>query len=73
MQGEQGGSEAGEEELAVISNSSVIIALAKICRLDFLEKLFGKILVPEAVWKEVTVEGKPCKAMTDFTLLRFMT
>ncbi len=46
-------------DLIVVSNSSVIIALARICRLDLLEKLFRKIIVPEAVWREVTVEGKP--------------
>ncbi len=46
-------------DLIVISNSSVIIVLARICRLDLLEKLFRKIVVPEAVWKEVTVEDKP--------------
>ena len=46
-------------DLIVVSNSSVIIALARICRLDLLEKLFGKIIVPEAVWREATVEGKP--------------
>jgi len=45
--------------LLVASNSSVIIALAMICRLDLLKKLFKEIVVPEAVWKEVTVEGKP--------------
>ncbi len=42
----------------VVPNSSVIIAPAKIYRLYLLEKLFGKILVPETVWKEITVEGK---------------
>ncbi|MEB3825378.1 MAG: DUF3368 domain-containing protein [Desulfurococcales archaeon] len=46
-------------DLIVVSNSSVIIALARICHLDLLEKLFEKIIVPEAVWREVTVEGKP--------------
>ena len=59
MQAEQRDGEAGKEELLVVSNSSVIIALAKICRLVLLEKLFKKIIVPEAVWREVTVEGKP--------------
>jgi len=49
----------GKEELLVVSNSSVIIAFVKICRLDILEKLFRKILIPEAVWKEITVENKP--------------
>ncbi len=48
-----------EEELLVVSNSSVIIALARICRLDLLEKLFRRALVPEAVWEEITIEGKP--------------
>lgn len=47
-----------KEELLTVSDSSVIIALAKICRLDLLEKLFEEILVPEAVWREIAVEGK---------------
>jgi len=59
LQVEQRSSEAREEELLVVSNSSVIIALARICRLDLLGRLFRRILVPEAVWREVTVEGKP--------------
>ena len=59
MRVEQGSSEVKEEELLVVSNSSVIIALAKVRRLNLLEKLFRKIVVPEAVWKEVVVEGKP--------------
>jgi len=59
LQGKQGNSKAKEKELLVVSNSSVIIALARICRLDLLESLFRKIVVPEAVWREITVEGKP--------------
>jgi len=59
LQVEQRSSEAKEEELLVVSNSSVIIAFARICRLDLLERLFKRILVPEAVWKEITIEGKP--------------
>jgi len=59
LQVEQRSSEAKKEELLIVSNSSVIIALARICRLDLLERLFGRILVPEAVWREITVEGKP--------------
>ncbi len=47
------------ERLLVISNSSVIIALTHVCFLDLLEKLFREIIIPEAVWQEVTVEGKP--------------
>jgi len=59
LQVEQRSSEAKEEELLVVSNSSVIIAFARICRLDLLEKLFKEIVIPQGVWEEVTVEGKP--------------
>lgn len=52
-------SDEARKWVLVVSNSSAIIALAKICHLYLLEKLFGEILVPEAVWKEITVEGKP--------------
>jgi len=45
--------------MLVVSYSSVIIALGKIRRLNLLGKLFKRIIVPEAVWKEITVEGKP--------------
>jgi len=58
LQGKQGNNGV-KEELFVVSNSSIIIALVRISRLDLLEKLFKKVIVPEAVWKEVTVEGKP--------------
>ncbi len=58
LQGKQG-SNGVKEGLLVVSNSSIIIALARICHLDLMEKLFKKVIVPEAVWKEVTVEGKP--------------
>ena len=57
-QGKQG-SNGVKEELLAVSNSSIIIALARICHLDLMEKLFKEVIVPEAVWKEVTVEGKP--------------
>ena len=59
MQRRHENNEVEEEELLVVSNSSVIIALAQVCRLDLLEKLFREILVPKAVWREATVEGKP--------------
>ena len=50
---------ANKMKPVAVSNSSVIVAFAKICRLDILEKLFHEILVPEAVWHETSVEGKP--------------
>ncbi len=41
----------------VISNSSPIIHLAKIGRLDLLKQFFGTITVPQMVWKECTSPG----------------
>jgi len=56
LQGKQRNSEA-EEELLVVSNSSVIIAFARICRLD----LLGEALQEDSrtSWREVTAGGKP--------------
>ena len=41
----------------IVADSSVLIALAKVGRLDLLRDLFGRITVPDAVWGEVTAEG----------------
>lgn len=41
----------------VISNSSPIINLAIIGRLDLIKKFWGRIYVPEAVWEEVVIDG----------------
>ena len=40
--------------MKVVSNASVLIALAKLGIVDPLEKLFGVIIVPPAVFTEVT-------------------
>ena len=39
--------------MIVVSNTTPIISLASIQRLDILEKLFGKIIVAEAVYNEI--------------------
>ena len=41
----------------VISNSSPIIHLAKIGKLDFLKEYFQTIIIPEAVYRECIIEG----------------
>lgn len=38
--------------MKVVSNSSPLIALARISRLEILHELFGEIIVPDAVWRE---------------------
>jgi uncharacterized protein len=42
----------------VVADSSVIIHLAAIGRLDLLQKLHGQILIPPMVWKEVVEDGR---------------
>jgi len=44
--------------LKVVSNSSVLISLSSINRLELLKDKFGKIQVPQAVWTEVVGAGK---------------
>jgi predicted nucleic acid-binding protein len=43
--------------MSVASNSSPLINLARIGLLDLLRKLYGELIVPEAVWHEVVVQG----------------
>ena len=43
----------------MICNATPIILLAKLNKLELLKKLFNKIIIPEAVKKEVVIHGKP--------------
>lgn len=43
--------------MEIVSNSSPIIHLAKIGRLDLLQLLFDTIMIPRAVYRECVVEG----------------
>ena len=40
--------------MIVISDTTPIITLIKINRIDLLEKLFGEVFIPEAVFRELT-------------------
>ncbi|MFH0904859.1 MAG: DUF3368 domain-containing protein [Methanobacteriota archaeon] len=42
----------------IVSNSTVLIYLAKIGKLNLLKKLFKKILIPAEVFNEVVIRGK---------------
>jgi uncharacterized protein len=46
------------ERLVVIADAGPIIALSIVGQLDLLGVLFGTVLVPEAVYGEVVVQGK---------------
>ncbi len=41
----------------IVSNSSALINLARIGRLDILQQLYVEVTIPRAVWHEVVVEG----------------
>jgi len=45
--------------MIIISDSSPLISLAVIGKLDLLEKLYKEIYVPNAVYEEVTLKNKP--------------
>jgi len=42
----------------VIADSSCLIGLSKIGQLNILPQLFGKIIIPEAVYHEVVIRGE---------------
>ncbi|MFM8932751.1 MAG: DUF3368 domain-containing protein [Gemmataceae bacterium] len=44
--------------MILVADSSALIALAAWDALHLLEKLFGKVVVPEAVFREITSPGK---------------
>ena len=43
--------------MVVVSNASPLIYLAAIKRLDILEQIFGTILIPPSVYREIVVVG----------------
>jgi predicted nucleic acid-binding protein len=44
--------------MSIVSNASPLINLARIGKLDLLPRLYGELTVPEAVWREVVLEGQ---------------
>ena len=43
--------------MIIVSDTTPIISLIKINRLDLLQKLFGETLIPEAVYRELTTNA----------------
>lgn len=44
--------------MPIVADSSVIIHLAAIGRLDLLRQMYGAVILPPAVWDEVVVQGR---------------
>lgn len=51
--------------MIVVSNSSPIMNLAAIGRLDLIKHKFGKVVIPDAVWRELVIDGKGKKGVED--------
>lgn len=49
----------------VVSNSTPLIALSKINRLNIIKELFGSIIIPDAVFSEITTDKKGRAGKTD--------
>ena len=49
--------------MLIIADSSALVALALCNGLELLDRLFAEIRVPQAVYDEVIVEGKPAAQM----------
>jgi predicted nucleic acid-binding protein len=45
--------------MVIVSDASPIIALAICKQLDLLDKLFGQVYIPQAVFHELTIPNKP--------------
>lgn len=60
--------------MIVVSNSSPLVYLAALSDFELLPKLFGKILIPPAVWREVVdqAEGLPVCAAVKGALGRWL-
>ena len=43
--------------MIVVSDTSPIINLAMISRLDLLPALFGEVVIPQQVFEEITIQG----------------
>lgn len=59
--------------LKVVSNASPLIYAAKIGFLEAMEKLYGKILIPPAVYIEVVEEGAKKKAADSLVIKEAVT
>ena len=44
--------------MIVVSNATPLISLAKINKIHLLRLMYGTLYIPEAVYKEIVLEGK---------------
>lgn len=44
--------------MIVVADSTPIIALCRVGRLALLRQVFGRIVIPDAVWNEIVIDGQ---------------
>lgn len=59
--------------MIVIADSSCVIGLSKIGRLDVLRQLFGNVLIPPAVFHEVVTKGRGRPGAEEVTRAEWIT
>jgi len=52
--------------MIVVSDASPLIALARVNRLELLRALFGRLIIPDAVWNEIVLSGADKAGKADF-------
>ncbi|MDL1958232.1 MAG: hypothetical protein LWX01_06825 [Deltaproteobacteria bacterium] len=53
--------------MIVVTDSTVLIGLAKIGKLDLLRKIFSKVYIPQEVFKEVVEKGRKSAIIAENT------
>lgn len=51
--------------MKIVSNSSPLVALSVIGKLNLLRDKFEKIIIPEAVWREIALDGRDKQGTDD--------
>ena len=59
--------------MIVVSDTTPLISLLKIERLALLEKLFGQVFIPEAVFNELTIDARFCQEAEQLKQSPFIT
>ena len=55
--------------MILIADSSALVAIAIVDKLDVLDKLFGSVYIPKAVFDEISKQDKPeSKKLTDYCM-----
>lgn len=58
--------------MIIVSDASPLVTLARIGRLELLPALYGRVIVPEAVWREVTASAPEKAGAADLRAARWL-